>query len=150
MENKNKDNQLKHFTAIIMLVAVFVLGVYAWDARYEGMTNAAAQVTKIAPAAGMDEIKIGEHWSLVDHHGALVTQDDFSGQYRLVFFGFASCPDICPTTLQKITKALEILGTDSAQVRPLFITTDPGTDTPAVLSRYVSQFSSEIIGLTGT
>lgn len=146
----NKENQLRHITAVLILAAVFVLGVYAWDARYDGLTGAVSRFARIAPAAGSEENAIGTHWSLIDHHGQPVTQDSYPNQYKLVFFGFASCPDICPTTLQKISKALEMLGKQSGEITPLFISTDPATDTPDVMARYVAQFGPQFTGLTGT
>lgn len=148
MDN-NRDNQLKHFTAVMVLAAVFIMGVYAWDARYDGMTGAIARVASISPAAG-DEVAIGSRWSLIDHHGKPVTQDSYAGKHKLVFFGFASCPDICPTTLQKISKTFELLGSQAGGVQTLFITTDPANDTPEVMAAYVAQFNPQIAGLTGT
>ena len=149
MDN-NRENQLKHFTAVLVLAAVFVMGVYAWDARHDGMAGAIARVTNISPAAGTDETAIGASWNLVDHHGQPVTQDSYDGKYKLVFFGFASCPDICPTTLQKISKTLELLGAQAVGIQPLFITTDPANDKPEVMAQYVAQFGPQFAGLTGT
>lgn len=144
------DNHLKHFTAILVLGVVFIMGIFAWDARYDGMTSAGARVSKISPAAGTEENRLGSSWNLTDQNEKPVTQDSYNGQFKLVFFGFASCPDICPTTLQKISKTMEMLDKQSGKIKPLFITTDPANDTPQVLAQYLSQFGPQFTGLTGS
>ena len=68
----------------------------------------------------------------------------------LVYFGYAYCPDVCPTTLQTMTGALDLLGPAAAAVVPVFITVDPARDTPAALGEYVKLFDSRLVGLTGT
>jgi protein SCO1/2 len=80
----------------------------------------------------------------------VVTSDMYEGRLRLVFFGFASCPDICPITLQNIGMALNSLGALAEQVTVLFISVDPKRDTPEVLKDYTDAFHPSIIGLTGT
>ncbi|MCK5932209.1 MULTISPECIES: SCO family protein [Aurantimonadaceae] len=95
-------------------------------------------------------VPIGGSFTLVDHTGQAVTQDDFEGKYLLVFFGFTYCPDICPTTLGEIAKTMDLLGDDAGAVQPLFISVDPERDTPEVLAEYVAAFHPAIIGLTGT
>jgi protein SCO1/2 len=71
------------------------------------------------------------------------------GQIVLMFFGYTSCPDVCPTTLAEARRILEDLEDDSEQVTFLFITVDPERDTPEVLANYVTAFHPAIIGLTG-
>ncbi len=89
-------------------------------------------------------------FELTDHNGEIRTEDDFAGRWLLVFFGFANCPDICPTTLAEVAVIMDELGSASEQVQPLFITIDPERDTPARLAEFVPQFHSDIIGLSGT
>uniref|UniRef100_UPI0030EB57F7 SCO family protein n=1 Tax=Sulfitobacter litoralis TaxID=335975 RepID=UPI0030EB57F7 len=96
------------------------------------------------------EANIRSEFSLVDHHGQAVTQEDFAGRWQLVFFGFTHCPDICPTSLAYMDNVLELLGPDADQVAPLFVTVDPERDTPAVLKDYVANFHPQLIGLTGS
>lgn len=72
------------------------------------------------------------------------------GKVVLMFFGFTSCPDVCPTTLAEAKRIMEGLGDETENVRFVFITVDPERDTPEQLGQYVSTFHSEIIGLTGT
>lgn len=89
-------------------------------------------------------------FELTDHQGNERTQNDFSGRWMLVFFGFTNCPDICPTTLSEVAAVMDGLGTRSDKVQPIFISIDPERDTPAALAEYVPLFDAGIIGLTGT
>jgi protein SCO1/2 len=66
-----------------------------------------------------------------------------------MFFGYTSCPDVCPTTLAEAKRVLEGLGDDADRVTFLFITVDPERDTPEVLGTYVTAFHPAIVGLTG-
>lgn len=89
-------------------------------------------------------------FELTDHTGIVRTEEDFAGRWMLVFFGFANCPDVCPTTLAEVAAVMEGLGDDAAQVQPIFISIDPERDTPAALAEFVPLFDAGIIGLTGT
>jgi protein SCO1/2 len=72
------------------------------------------------------------------------------GQIVLMFFGYTSCPDVCPTTLAEANQVLKGLGDAGDRVRFLFITVDPERDTPEVLATYVTAFHPAIVGLTGS
>lgn len=96
------------------------------------------------------EADIRSEFSLVDHTGRTVTEDDYAGRWQLVFFGFTHCPDICPTTLAYMGTVLDLLSEKADRVAPLFVTVDPERDTPEVLSDYVSAFHPRLTGLTGT
>ena len=89
-------------------------------------------------------------FELTDHAGVVRTQQDYAGRWMLVFFGFANCPDVCPTTLAEVAAVMDSLGEDAAHVQPLFITIDPERDTPSVLADFVPRFDAGIVGLTGT
>ena len=102
-----------------------------------------AAKTATAPA-------VGAPFSLIDHKGRAVTDLDYRGKLMLVYFGYTSCPDICPTGLYKIGQALDALGEDAARVQPLFITMDPGRDTVEAMANYVGRFHPNLIGLTGS
>lgn len=93
---------------------------------------------------------VGGPFSLVDQTGKPVTDKDFRGRYMLVFFGYTSCPDICPAGLQVMSAALEKLGHRADDVVPIMITLDPDHDTPQKLASYVKSFSPRLIGLTGS
>ena len=72
------------------------------------------------------------------------------GEVVLLFFGYTSCPDVCPTTLAELNQALTQLGADADRVQVVFITVDPGRDTPQRVQEYVNHFNSEFVGLSGT
>lgn len=92
---------------------------------------------------------IGGPFTLTDQDGRRVSDQDFRGKYLLVFFGYTYCPDVCPSTLQVMSAALDRLGPQAGQVTPVFITLDPERDTPPVLKSYVANFHPSLIGLTG-
>lgn len=91
-----------------------------------------------------------DRFTLVDHTGRRVTDRAFRGGFMLIYFGYTYCPDICPTSLQAIANALDILGEKAKQVRPIFISIDAKRDTPAHLADYVELFHPRLVGLTGT
>ena len=93
---------------------------------------------------------IGGPFTLVNHKGETVTDKTFVGRYQLIYFGYSFCPDVCPTELQNMITALGMIGDRAKQVVPIFITIDPERDTPAQLADYVSNFSPQLVGLTGT
>jgi protein SCO1/2 len=93
---------------------------------------------------------IGGPFTLQDGAGKTVTDRDFRGKYMLVYFGYTFCPDVCPTTLNDVAQALEVLGKRADDLRAVFITVDPRRDTPAVVGQYAAAFSPRLVGLTGT
>lgn len=106
-------------------------------------------VSEVTPPAVTGD-PVGGPYELVDHTGATVTHESWGGKYTLVFFGFTHCPEICPTGLQKIGDAMELLGEDAAKIQPLLITVDPDRDTVDQIADYLEAFDSRITGLTGT
>jgi protein SCO1/2 len=93
----------------------------------------------------------GGSFELTDQDGRQRTDADFRGKLLVVTFGYASCPDVCPLDLQKVSIALEQVGADiAAETVPLFISIDPEHDTPERLKRFVRQFGGAIVGLTGS
>ncbi len=95
------------------------------------------------------QASIGGPFSLIDQNGQTKSDKDFAGRYMLVYFGYTNCPDVCPTTLSVIARAMDKLGAQGKQIVPIFITVDPARDTPAVLKHYLGIFGPEFAGLTG-
>ena len=97
---------------------------------------------------------IGGDFALTNSAGETVAWRDFAGKYRVVYFGYAFCPDICPTDMQRVAQGLKVLKADdpakAAKIVPIFITIDPERDTPQVVGEFAAAFSDDIIGLTGT
>ena len=144
MNSDTKKRLLR--TLVLSLVALFV-GVGIGFYQISGEKSNVMRVKTSAPMAGSS---IGGGFSLVNHDGALVSEADFDGDYKLIYFGFTYCPAICPTELQKMTQVLKQLGSDAAGVQPLFITIDPARDTASVMKDYVGLFHERFVGLTGS
>jgi len=84
-------------------------------------------------------------------NGSSFRLSEMRGKAVLLFFGYTSCPDVCPTTLAELKQALEKLGEEKAkQVQVLFVTVDPQRDTPERVQEYVDHFNQDFIGLSGT
>ncbi len=99
---------------------------------------------------GADQPVIGGAFELVDQNGRPFTEKDLKGKYSLIYFGYTYCPDVCPTELQTMTQALEMLGPLAGKIRPVMISVDPERDTPEVLKEYLTNFYPGFVGLTGT
>jgi len=82
--------------------------------------------------------------------GKIVTAADFRGKVVILFFGYTSCPDVCPTTLMNAATMLKSLGPGADDVRFLFVTVDPNRDTLDGLKQYTASFAPQIVGLRGT
>jgi len=100
-------------------------------------------------ADSMPRLPSGGDFTLDSADGP-VSLASLRGQVVLVYFGYASCPDVCPTSLALIKAALQTLApADLAHVRVLFISVDPARDTPAKLKQYAGYFHPNIVGVTG-
>jgi protein SCO1/2 len=104
----------------------------------------------VAGCAAPAEPAIGGDFTLTDQNGARFELQSQRGKYLLVFFGYTMCPDVCPTTLSKLSAVMRRLGDDKSRVRTLYITVDPERDTPEALKADLSLFALDAVGLTGT
>ena len=109
------------------------------------------QPARKAPLAGAS---IGGPFALVDQHGRAVTDRSFAGRYRIMYFGYTFCPDVCPNDMANVGAGMRLLERErpelAARVVPVFVTVDPARDTPAVLGEFVSHFHPRMVGLTGS
>jgi protein SCO1 len=121
----------------LAVVVLFMLGILAMPRPAAAQDTSPAEGTSVrfALTAASD--------------GAAVTEQTYRGKWLAVYFGYTSCPDVCPTTLLDIAQALDALGPRAGAVLPLFITVDPKRDTPGVLTEYVKSFDPRLIALTG-
>jgi protein SCO1/2 len=118
------------------------------------LTACGGPASQPAERPPLEGAAIGGPFTLVDKSGKTIRWDDFAGKYRIVYFGYTFCPDLCPTDLQKLMqgfaqfeKARPAL---AGQVQPIFITIDPARDTPQVVGEYAAAFSPRLLGLTGS
>jgi protein SCO1 len=91
----------------------------------------------------------GRQFALNDHHGQRRSLADFKGKVVVIFFGYTSCPDICPTMLSRLAEVMQALGPLADKVQVLFVTVDPERDTEARLKDFVPWFYPSFIGLRG-
>ncbi len=89
-------------------------------------------------------------WELTDQNGQVRTLKDFAGKVVVVFFGFTQCPDVCPTAMQEMVEAKQLLGADGARLQSVFITVDPERDTPEMLKAYMANFGADFVALRPT
>jgi protein SCO1 len=89
-------------------------------------------------------------FALPDVNGQTKTMADFKGKAVVLFFGFAQCPDVCPTTMAEIATVKKSLGKDGDKVTAVFVTVDPERDTAQVLKAYMESFDATFTALRGT
>lgn len=130
----------------IALVAAFVLLAVAVGFGVRAFLRAGAPSAAVVSGAAL----IGGPFNLVDQDGRARSDADFRGRYLLVYFGYTYCPDLCPTELQTMSAALDLLGDKAAKVQPLFITIDPERDTPERADAFAKAFDPRFLGLSGS
>ncbi|HEV7456013.1 MAG TPA: SCO family protein [Roseococcus sp.] len=157
--------RILRLSSLLLILMVGGIWAFAWATKSPQETLGEAFANRLASVFGQDMpspsaggggmqlppgVTLGGPFSLTDHTGRAVTQQDFAGRWMLVYFGFTYCPDVCPTELGTIAAALDIMGPEGEAITPLLITIDPERDTPAQLADYVAAFHPRMIGLTGT
>lgn len=132
--------------ALICLLATGALTLSACSKASQSTAQNNICAQPAAPAA------IGGTFTLINQDGATVTREQYLGKPQLIYFGFGFCPDVCPTSLQRMGAATALLGARASDITPLFITIDPERDTPELLSLYLTAngFPENLVGLTGT
>ncbi len=133
---------------IPLMIALFLLGgvsaMSLYASQQERLNGEQRETQRV-------QALIGGSFEMVDHNGKTVTDKTYLGSYLLVYFGFTYCPDICPTELQVMTEALNMLpAKQAAKVKILLVSIDPERDTPKQLASYVSNFHDNTVGLTGS
>jgi protein SCO1/2 len=91
-------------------------------------------------------------FELFDQHRQPFNLEHLKGKWSLVFFGYTSCPDICPTTLSTLGRVIKILQADSADLADLqvaFVSVDTQRDTPDDIANYLKYFNEDFLGITG-
>ena len=133
-----------NFSVFFSFLLVFSLAACN-PASDAGMTSAEP------PLAGA---KIGGSFILTNQDGGKTSDSDLNGQYRIMYFGYSYCPDVCPVDLQKVMQGLAVAEKNepalAKKIQPIFVTVDPERDQPDQLKQYVSAFHPRLIGLTGT
>ena len=123
-----------------------VAGATAWRI-YETRISPVPEALIVLP-----EPRVIADFTLTDQSGEPFSLDDFRGHWSLLFFGFTSCPDVCPNTLYQLTQAKTLMQkqANSGQVPRIYlVSVDPERDTPDKLAEYLHYFDPTITGLTG-
>lgn len=130
------------------VAAIVLAGLLGWQGyqMFRAQSTDAFAACRTAVIAGGD---IGGPFNLVNTTGATVTETTVLAKPALIYFGYASCPDVCPLDNARNAEAAKALGKIGFDVTPVFITVDPARDTPAVLADYASNFDG-LVALTGT
>jgi len=115
---------------------------------------ALAGCNRASEAPPLEGAAIGGPFTLVGENSQPVQSSSFDGKYRLIYFGYTFCPDVCPTDVQILMKGYQLFEKQdakrAAEIVPIFITLDPARDTPDVLKKWTDAFDPHLIGLTGT
>jgi protein SCO1/2 len=118
-----------------------------------GLPLAACQQPS-AEAPPLEGASIGGPFTLIDKNRKPVTWDQFKGRWRIVYFGYTFCPDVCPVDMQQTMRGLAKFAKEhpalAAKVQPIFITVDPQRDTPEIIGEWTAAFGPNLLGLTGT
>ena len=131
--------RLRPFQISLWIAAMLATAVFAWSRWPAGTPAETAALATFEPS-----------FALADAEGKLRTSGEFRGEFLLVFFGFTSCPDVCPTTLSEVAQVMDDLGAQADKVQPIFISVDPERDRRLGLSAYTEAFHPSILGLAGT
>jgi len=131
--------------SLILLVVVIVAGAAGWGLWQRFGPRPAPQygvpVNGTAPVADFE---------LDSTLGKPLALSDFADRYAVLYFGYTTCPDICPTTLADLGKAEQLMGAAAERMQVIFITVDPERDTPERLRNYLAYFSPNFIGMSGS
>ncbi len=127
--------------AILATVGLFIAAMVVWFffLRPPSFVGTVIQPPYAAP-----------DFTLTAGNGSTIHLSDYRGQVVVVFFGYTSCPDVCPTTLLQLKRAMEMLGSKADEVQVIFLSVDPQRDTPDRIGKYVANFDDTFIGATGT
>jgi protein SCO1/2 len=120
---------------IIAVAFFFNTGIYAADSGYQGFL--------VEPA------KVLNSYPMVDHTGKSISFPGKNGNMKFVFFGYTSCPDVCPMTLGKMNLLIKELGPQTKDLEYYFVSIDPQRDNASQLKHFVSYYNNNIIGVTG-
>jgi protein SCO1/2 len=103
----------------------------------------------LEPEPGSDDLPKRRRYLMEDTYGNIVKDEDLQGRFVLIYFGYMSCPDVCPTSLSTLSDVLDQLGDQADGLTALFVTVDPDRDTAVKLREYLGFFNERIVGLRG-
>jgi len=135
------------FPRVFLVVVLLIIAAGIWTLQLMSSGKDTDQISAYENTKSL----IGGPFNLVNHKGEAVTEKTYAGSYKLIYFGYTYCPDVCPTELQNMTDALDLVPEEKLEkITPLFISVDPERDTVDIVAQYVTLFHDNLIGLTGT
>jgi len=134
------NQRLRIGLIVLGVILLFALGGW-WVFRQRPYSYHGETVEPPAPATD---------FTLTGPDGKTFSLSDFRGKLVALYFGYTSCPDVCPTTMAALAQAMQELGSQADEVQVILVTVDPERDTPDRLNTYVTAFDPRFIGLTGT
>lgn len=132
-----------YIVAGICLLLAFAIG----GAALLETKKPAKVINKTSNVAGSS---VGGSYEMINQDWEKVTEENYKGTYKLIYFGFTNCPMICPTDLQRNALVMKQLGADGNKILPVFVSTDPERDDPDTVKQFVELFHPRLIGLTGS
>jgi protein SCO1/2 len=135
----------KFYASVAAIALAALLGWQGYRALQSQSADAFAECRSGAVAGG----EIGGPFTLTDTKGNAVTDATLLAKPALIYFGYASCPDVCPLDNARNTEAVALLAAQGLDVTPVFITVDPTRDTQAILADYAENFEG-LLALTGS
>tara|TARA_B100001245_G_scaffold58885_1_gene40348 strand:- start:1141 stop:1746 length:606 start_codon:yes stop_codon:yes gene_type:complete len=133
---------IQKYVLILLIASFAAISIYFFQNKNYHQNNLSTMVEN-------QEGIPGGHFALTTHNGERYNSAS-DKNLKIIYFGFTYCPDVCPTTLINMANTLEELKDKKNEITPLFISVDPERDNLEILSKYVSAFHSNIIGLTGS
>lgn len=115
-----------------------------------GLLGACSEAKPNFNAIDLTGADYARDFQLTDHNGQVRSLKDFKGKIVVVFFGYAQCPDVCPTSMAELAEVKASLGADANKLQGIFITVDPERDTPEVLKAYMGNFDPSFLALRPT
>ena len=133
----------------IALRAIYMPAVISFCALFMHLAGCAEKKPEFR-SVDITGVDYAKDFALPDVNGQTKTLADFKGKAVVLFFGFAQCPDVCPTTMAEIASVKKSLAKDGEKVTAVFVTVDPERDTPQVLKAYMESFDPSFTALRGT
>lgn len=137
--------RIRAISAIATVAIAALLGGIYFAAFGRGGDFDSCRISSVAGAGD-----IGGDFTLIDEAGRTVTSDEVLDQPALIYFGYTSCPDVCPLDVARNAEATEILEERGETVKPVFISIDPERDTPEVVGDFADAMHPRMLGLTGS
>tara|TARA_A100001011_G_C13983269_1_gene704179 strand:- start:107 stop:763 length:657 start_codon:yes stop_codon:yes gene_type:complete len=146
-----KTYHTKNFRNILLIIIIiFILLLSFLFVKYHD-NKKNSELSKCNINSSLESFtSFNQDFSLLHEDGFLVSREQLIDYPSLIYFGYTFCPDICPFDLMRNSQVVELLGTESIKIKPIFITLDPRRDTLLTLKEYTDFHHRDMIGLTGT